>query len=125
MLLSKYFLPVLKEKPAEAQVISHSLMLRSGMIRQSASGIYSWLPLGLKVLKNIENIVRFNMDASGFVELLMPCVQDAGLWRESGRFDVYGREMLSFKDRHDHDLLFGPTNEELITDKFFPPKILT
>jgi len=91
-------------------------MLRSGMIRQSASGIYSWLPLGLKVLKNIENIVRFNMDASGFVELLMPCVQDAGLWRESGRFDVYGREMLSFKDRHDHDLLFGPTNEELITD---------
>ena len=116
MLLSKYFLPVLKEKPAEAQVISHSLMLRSGMIRQSASGIYSWLPLGLKVLKNIENIVRFNMDASGFVELLMPCVQDAGLWRESGRFDVYGREMLSFKDRHDHDLLFGPTNEELITD---------
>jgi len=86
------------------------------MIRQSASGIYSWLPLGLKVLKNLENIVRFNMDASGFVELLMPCVQDAGLWRESGRFDVYGREMLSFKDRHDHDLLFGPTNEELITD---------
>ena len=116
MLLSKYFLPVLKEKPVEAQVISHLLMLRSGMIRQSASGIYSWLPLGLKVLKNIENIVRFNMDASGFVELLMPCVQDAGLWRESGRFDVYGREMLSFKDRHDHDLLFGPTNEELITD---------
>ena len=97
MLLSKYFLPVLKEKPVEAQVISHLLMLRSGMIRQSASGIYSWLPLGLKVLKNIENIVRFNMDASGFVELLMPCVQDAGLWRESGRFDVYGREMLSFK----------------------------
>jgi prolyl-tRNA synthetase len=116
MLLSRYFLPVLKEKPVEAQVLSHSLMLRSGMIRQSSAGIYSWLPLGLKVLKNIENIVRFNMDASGFVELLMPCVQDASLWRESGRFDVYGREMLSFKDRHDHDLLFGPTNEELITD---------
>ena len=116
MLLSRYFLPVLKEKPVEAQVLSQSLMLRSGMIRQSSAGIYSWLPLGLKVLKNIENIVRFNMDASGFVELLMPCVQDASLWRESGRFDVYGREMLSFKDRHDHDLLFGPTNEELITD---------
>lgn len=116
MLLSKYFLPVLKEKPAEAQVVSHSLMLRSGMIRQSSAGIYSWLPLGLSVLKNIENIVRFNMNASGFVELLMPCVQDSGLWRESGRFDVYGREMLSFKDRHEHDLLFGPTNEELITD---------
>ena len=116
MLLSRYFLPVLKEKPVEAQVVSHSIMLRSGMIRQSSAGIYSWLPLGLKVLKNIENIVRFNMDASGFVELLMTCVQDSSLWRESGRFDVYGREMLSFKDRHDHDLLFGPTNEELITD---------
>ena len=116
MLLSKYFLPVLKEKPVEAQVISHALMLRSGMIKQSSAGIYSWLPLGLKVLKNIEKVVRRNMDGAGFVELLMPCVQDAGLWRESGRFDIYGREMLSFKDRHDHDLLFGPTNEELITD---------
>jgi prolyl-tRNA synthetase len=116
MLLSRYFLPVLKEKPVEAQVVSHSLMLRSGMIRQSSAGIYNWLPLGLKVLKNIENIVRFNMDASGFIEVLMPCVQDGNLWRESGRFDVYGKEMLSFKDRHGHDLLFGPTNEELITD---------
>lgn len=116
MLLSKYFLPLLKEKPVEAQVISHALMLRCGMIKQLAAGIYSWLPLGLKVLKNIENIVRRNMDAAGFIELLMPCVQDAELWRESGRFDIYGREMLSFKDRHDHDLLFGPTNEELITD---------
>lgn len=116
MLLSRYFLPVIKEKPVEAQVVSHSLMLRSGMIRQSSAGIYNWLPLGLKVLKNIANIVRFNMDASGFIEILMPCVQDGNLWRESGRFDVYGKEMLSFKDRHGHDLLFGPTNEELITD---------
>ena len=116
MLLSKYFLPVLKEQPKEAQIASHSLMLKAGMIRQTSSGIYSWLPLGLKVLKNIEEIVRFNMDASGFVELLMPCVQDGDLWRESGRLDVYGKEMLRFKDRHDHDLLFGPTNEEVITD---------
>ena len=116
MLLSKYFLPVLKEQPKEAQIASHSLMLKSGMIRQTSAGIYSWLPLGLKVLKNIEEIVRFNMDAAGFVELLMPCVQDGDLWRESGRLDVYGKEMLRFKDRHDHDLLFGPTNEEVITD---------
>lgn len=116
MLLSKYFLPALKEKPAETQVVSHSLMLKSGMIRQAASGIYNWLPLGLKVLKNIENIVRFNMNAAGFIEILMPCIQDGDLWRESGRLDVYGKEMLCFKDRHDHDLLFGPTSEEAITD---------
>ena len=116
MLLSKYFLPALKEKPAETQIVSHSLMLKSGMIRQAASGIYNWLPLGLKVLKNIENIVRFNMNAAGFIEILMPCVQDGNLWRESGRLDVYGKEMLRFKDRHDHDLLFGPTSEEAITD---------
>ncbi len=116
MLLSKYYLPVLKEKPSEAQVVSHMLMLKSGMIRQAASGIYNWLPLGLKALKNVEKIVRFNMDASDFVEILMPCVQDGDLWKESGRLDVYGEEMLRFKDRHDHDLLFGPTNEEAITD---------
>jgi len=116
MLLSKYFLPVLKEQPSEAKVASHSLMLKSGMIRQAASGIYNWLPLGLKVLKNVEKIVRFNMDASDFVEILMPCVQDGDLWKESGRLDVYGEEMLKFKDRHGHDLLFGPTNEEAITD---------
>ena len=116
MLLSKYFLPVLKEQPSEAKIVSHSLMLKSGMIRQAASGIYNWLPLGLKVLKNIEKIVRFNMDASDFVEILMPCVQDGDLWKESGRLDVYGEEMLKFKDRHGHDLLFGPTNEEAITD---------
>jgi prolyl-tRNA synthetase len=116
MLLSKYYLPVLKEKPSEAQVVSHMLMLKSGMIRQSASGIYNWLPLGLKVLKNVKKIVRFNMDASDFIEILMPCVQDGDLWKESGRLDVYGEEMLRFKDRHNHDLLFGPTNEEAITD---------
>ncbi len=116
MLLSKYFLPVLKEQPKEAKIASHLLMLKAGMIRQSSSGIYTWLPLGLKVLKNIEEIVRFNMDASGFVELLMPCIQDGDLWRESGRLEAYGKEMLRFQDRHGHDLLFGPTNEEVITD---------
>ncbi len=116
MLLSKYFLPLLKEQPSEAQIASHSLMLKSGMIKQSSAGIYNWLPLGLKVLKNIENIIRHNMNASGFIEILMPCVQDGDLWRESGRLDIYGKEMLRFKDRHDHDLLFGPTNEETITD---------
>lgn len=116
MLLSKYYLPVLKEKPSEALVVSHMLMLKSGMISQAASGIYNWLPLGLKALKNVEKIVRFNMDASDFVEILMPCIQDGDLWRESGRLDVYGEEILKFKDRHNHDLLFGPTNEEAITD---------
>lgn len=116
MLLSNYFLPVLKDKPAEAQVISHALMLRSGMIRQHASGLYNWLPLGRKVLKNIEEIVRFNMDAAGFVEILTPCVQSSDLWKESGRYDTYGKEMLRFKDRHDHELMFGPTAEEVITD---------
>ena len=116
MLLSKFFLPLLKDKPAEASIVSHALMLKSGMIRQQAAGIYNWLPLGLKVLRNVENIVRFNMDASGFIEMLMPCVQSADLWVESGRFDTYGKEMLKFKDRHEHDLLFGPTNEEAFTD---------
>lgn len=118
MRLSKYFLPLLKEDPAEAQVISHRLMLRSGMIRQQCAGIYSWLPLGLKVLKNIENIVRLNMDKVGALEILMPCVQPASLWIESGRFENYGKEMLKFQDRHDNTLLFGPTNEDMITDIF-------
>jgi len=118
MLLSKYFLPVLKEEPADAQIASHRLMLRSGMIRQQSTGIYSWLPLGLKVLKNIENIVRFNMDKIGSLEILMPCIQPASLWIESGRFDNYGKEMLKFQDRHDNTLLFGPTNEDMITDIF-------
>jgi prolyl-tRNA synthetase len=118
MLLSKYFLPVLKEEPVEAQITSHKLMLRSGMIRQQAAGIYSWLPLGLKVLKNIENIVRLNMDKAGALEVLMPCIQPASLWIESGRFENYGKEMLKFPDRHDNILLFGPTNEDMITDIF-------
>jgi prolyl-tRNA synthetase len=116
MLLSNYFLPVLKDNPVEAKVISHSLMLRSGMIRQHASGLYNWLPLGKKVLKNIEEIVRFNMDASGFIEILTPCVQSSDLWKESGRYEAYGKEMLRFKDRGGHELLFGPTAEEVVTD---------
>lgn len=116
MLQSNYFLPTLKESPAEASVVSHALMLRAGMIRQHAAGIYNWLPLGLKVLKNVEQIVRFNMNAAGFIEILMPCVQSADLWKESGRYDSYGKEMLRFNDRHDHELLFGPTNEEVVTD---------
>lgn len=118
MLLSKYFLPVLKEDPSEAQITSHKLMLRSGMIRQQAAGIYSWLPLGLKVLKNIENIVRLNMNKAGCLEILMPCIQPAHLWEESGRFENYGKEMLKFQDRHDNTLLFGPTNEDMVTDIF-------
>lgn len=96
--------------------MSHILMLRAGMIRQHAAGIYNWLPLGLKVLKNIEEIVRFNMNAAGFVEILMPCVQNSELWKESGRYESYGKEMLRFEDRHEHELLFGPTNEEVVTD---------
>lgn len=118
MLLSKYFLPVLKEQPQDAQIASHSLMIKAGMIRQQAAGIYAWLPLGLKVLKNIENIVRFNMDAAGAIEMLMPCIQPADLWIETGRFDNYGKEMLKFPDRHDNMILFGPTNEDMITDIF-------
>lgn len=118
MLLSKYFLPVLKEEPSEAQIVSHRLMLRSGMIRQQSAGIYSWLPLGLKVLKNIEQIVRHNMDRVGANEILMPCIQPASLWEESGRFENYGKEMLKFQDRHDNTLLFGPTNEDMVTDIF-------
>ncbi|CAF0879612.1 unnamed protein product [Didymodactylos carnosus] len=118
MLLSKYFLPVLKELPAEAQVISHRLMLRSGMIRRQASGIYSWLPLGLQVLQNIINIVNHNMNKVGSLEILMPCIQPASLWIASGRFENYGKEMLKFQDRHDNTLLFGPTNEDMITEIF-------
>jgi len=118
MLLSKYFLPILKEQPQDAQIASHSLMIKAGMIRQQAAGIYAWLPLGLKVLKNIENIVRFNMGAAGAIEMLMPCIQPADLWIETGRFDNYGKEMLKFPDRHDNMMLFGPTNEDMITDIF-------
>ena len=114
---SQLFLPTLKENPSEASITSHRLMLRSGMIRQSSSGIYTWLPLGYKVLKNIENIIRSEQNLIS-QELLMPTVQDSEIWKKSGRFDDYGKEMLKFKDRHEHDLLYGPTNEELITDIF-------
>jgi len=118
MELSKFFMPILKESPSEAHIISHKLMLRSGMIKQLSAGIYSWLPLGLRVLKNIEKIVRKNMDAAGCIELLMPCIQPAHLWQESDRYNDYGPEMLRITDRHKNELLFGPTNEELVTDIF-------
>ncbi len=118
MRLSRYFLPVLKENPAADQIVSHRLMLRAGMIKQSAAGIYSWLPLGLKVLKKIETIVHEEQEKAGHLAMLMPTIQSADLWRESGRYDDYGEEMLRFKDRHDRDMLFTPTAEELITDIF-------
>jgi len=118
MRLSQYFLPTLKETPAEAQIVSHRLMLRAGMVRQSSAGIYSWLPLGFRVLKNIERIVREEQDAAGCQEVLMPTIQPAELWRQSGRYDDYGAEMLRIKDRHDRDMLYGPTNEEQITEIF-------
>lgn len=118
MRLSRYFLPVLKETPAEAQIVSHRLMLRAGMIRQQAAGIYSWLPLGYRVLKRIEAIVHQEQERAGHIPLLMPTLQPADLWRESGRYDDYGQEMLRIQDRHKRDLLYGPTNEEMITDIF-------
>jgi len=118
MRLTRYFLPVLKETPAEAAIASHRLMLRAGMIKQAAAGIYSWLPMGFKVLKNIENIVHQEQVRAGHIPMLMPTVQSADLWRESGRYDVYGEEMLRITDRHGRDMLYGPTNEELITDIF-------
>jgi prolyl-tRNA synthetase len=115
MRLSAYFLPLLRENPSEAQIVSHRLMLRAGMIRQASAGIYSWLPLGFRVLKKIEQIVREEQDASGAQELLMPTIQAADLWRESGRYEDYGKEMLRIRDRADREMLYGPTNEELIT----------
>ena len=118
MRLSRYFLPTLKENPKEAEIVSHRLMLRAGMIRQEQAGIYSWLPLGLLVLKRIEAIVREEQDRAGFCELLMPTMQPADLWRASGRYDDYGKEMLRITDRHEREMLFGPTNEEMITDIF-------
>ncbi|MEP3330547.1 proline--tRNA ligase [Sedimentitalea sp.] len=118
MRLSRYFLPVLKENPSEAQIVSHRLMLRAGMIKQAQAGIYSWLPLGYKVLKNIENIVHEEQVRAGHIPMLMPTLQSADLWRESGRYDDYGEEMLRITDRHGRDMLYGPTNEELITDIF-------
>ncbi|MEO0411286.1 MAG: proline--tRNA ligase [Pseudomonadota bacterium] len=118
MRLSQYYLPVLKETPTEAAIASHQLMLRAGMIRQTSAGIYAWLPLGLKVLKKIETIVRSEMNRAGAVEVLMPTIQSAELWRQSGRYDDYGEEMLRIQDRQGRDMLFGPTNEEMITDLF-------
>ncbi len=113
---SELFLPTLRETPAEAQIVSHRLMLRAGMVRQASAGIYSWLPLGMRVLRRLEQIVREEQDASGAQEILMPTIQPADLWRKSGRYDDYGKEMLRITDRHDRELLYGPTNEELITD---------
>ena len=118
MRLSRYFMPTLREAPADAQIVSHQLMLRAGMIRQEAAGIYAWLPLGLRVLKKIEQVVREEMDRAGAIEVLMPTLQLADLWRESGRYDDYGQEMLRIKDRKDRELLYGPTAEEVITDIF-------
>ncbi|OYX17075.1 MAG: proline--tRNA ligase [Brevundimonas diminuta] len=118
MRLSRYFLPILKEAPSDAQIVSHQLMLRAGMIKQEAAGIYAWLPLGLRVLRKIEGIVRDEQVKAGAVELLMPTLQLADLWRESGRYDAYGPEMLRITDRHERELLYGPTNEEMVTDIF-------
>ena len=118
MRMSRFFLPTLKETPSEAEIISHRLMLRAGMIRQSSAGIYSWLPLGYRVLKKIEQIVREEQDATGAQEILMPTIQPADLWRESGRYEDYGKEMLRIQDRHERDMLYGPTNEEQVTEIF-------
>ncbi len=118
MRLSRYFLPVLKETPAEAQIVSHRYMLRAGMIKQQAAGIYSWLPLGFRVLRKIEQIVHEEQMRAGHIPMLMPTLQPADLWRESGRYDDYGEEMLRITDRHKRDMLYGPTNEEMITDIF-------
>ena len=115
---SRAFLPVLKESPADAQILSHKLMLRAGLVRQTAAGIYAWLPLGFRVLKKIEQIVREEQDRAGAQEILMPTLQSADLWRESGRYDAYGPEMLRIRDRHDREMLYGPTNEEMITMLF-------
>jgi len=118
MRLSRSLVPTLKETPAEAQITSHRLMLRAGLVRQTAAGIYAWLPAGWRVLQNIAQVVREEQDAAGAQEMLMPTIQSADLWRTSGRYDAYGPEMLRLKDRHERDLLYGPTNEEMITDIF-------
>src|SRR5947208_5750252 len=118
MRLSRYFLPILRETPKEAEIVSHRLMLRAGMMRQEAAGIYAFLPLGLRVLKKIEQIVREEQNRAGAIELLMPTIQSAEMWRESGRYEAYGKEMLRIADRHEREMLFGPTNEEMITDIF-------
>src|ERR671910_942616 len=116
MRLSRYFLPTLRETPKEAEIVSHRLMLRAGLIRQQAAGSYSWLPLGLRVLNKINAIIREEQNRAGAIEVLMPTIQSADLWRESGRYDAYGKEMLRIRDRHDREMLYGPTNEEMITD---------
>ncbi len=118
MRLSKYFIPTLRETPSEAQIVSHRFMLRAGMIKQASAGIYSWLPLGFRVLKKIEQIVREEQDAAGAIEMLMPTIQSADLWKESGRYEAYGKEMLRITDRHDREMLYGPTNEEQLTEIF-------
>jgi prolyl-tRNA synthetase len=118
MRLSRYFLPILRETPKEAEIVSHRLMLRAGLVRQEAAGIYAWLPLGLRVLEKVNAIVREEQNRSGAIELLMPTVQPAELWRESGRYDAYGKEMLRIEDRHEREMLYGPTNEEMITEIF-------
>jgi len=118
MRLSRYFLPLLKETPADATVASHRYMLRAGMVRQNSAGIYTWLPLGHKVLKKIEQIVREEQNRAGAIEMLMPTIQSADVWRETGRYDAYGPEMLRITDRHDREMLYGPTNEDMITDVF-------
>jgi prolyl-tRNA synthetase len=118
MRLSRYFLPILRETPKEAEIVSHRLMLRAGMVRQEAAGIYAFLPLGLRVLQKVCGIVREEQDRSGAIEMLMPTIQSADLWRESGRYEDYGKEMLRIKDRHERDILYGPTNEEMITEIF-------
>src|SRR5437762_9385198 len=118
MRLSRFFLPILRETPKEAEISSHRLMLRAGMMRQEAAGIYAFLPLGLRVLKKIEQTVREEQDRSGAIEMLMPTIQSADLWKESGRYQAYGKEMLRIEDRHDRQMLYGPTNEEMITEMF-------
>ena len=118
MRLSRYFLPILRETPKEAEIVSHRLMLRAGMIRQESAGIYAWLPLGLRVLNKINAIIREEQSRAGAIECLMPTIQSADLWRESGRYDAYGKEMLRISDRHEREMLYGPTNEEMITEIF-------
>ncbi len=118
MRMTEFFMPILRENPAEAQIVSHRLMLRAGMVRQAAAGIYSWLPMGLRVMDNIARIVREEQNATGAQEVLMPTIQSADLWIESGRYEDYGKEMLRITDRHERPMLYGPTNEELITDIF-------
>ena len=115
MRLSRYFLPILRETPKEAEIVSHRLMLRAGLIRQESAGVYAWLPLGLRVLNKINAIIREEQTRAGAIEVLMPTIQPAELWRESGRYEAYGKEMLRIKDRHEREMLYGPTNEEMIT----------